>query len=151
MTFLLLVPMDSSAEVKQLICKEEKPIENWDDDLLNGPKEKQQMAAAQIRECEAFDYYSSYSITFDASLLDTGQPIDVELEYNHCVSVLKRPQDNGVKRMGVSVGELSVFHYGTSYFFVNRNSLEWGIRSRYSDYKLGFCEIKDIDTSKRKL
>ncbi len=133
------------------MCIEEKPLKDWDKVLSTGQKKEQEIVAAQIRECEALNYYKSYSVTFEETLLELNQYINVELEYDHCVSDLKRPKDNGVKRMTVSANELSIFHYGTTNFYVNRSSLEWGVKSRFSNFKFGICEIKDLNTSQRKI
>ena len=149
LTFCL--PLVASAEVKQLVCIEEKPLKDWDKVLSTGQKKEQEIVAAQIRECGALNYYKSYSVTFEETLLEVNQYINVELEYDHCVSDLKRPKDNGVKRMTVSANELSIFHYGTTYFYVDRSSLEWGVKSRFSNFKFGICEIKDLNTSQRKI
>ena len=142
--FLSLVPMGLYSETKELICVRTIPAEGnefeWAQKLRN--------------ECKDNGFVEKYKIQVDTSLIEqnTNQSMDVELEYEACKN--PRPYDNGVKKMKIKTNELVIFHYGLTNVFINRNDLSWrrasgGMEMWYKDNLQ--CEIKDIDTSKRKL
>lgn len=140
----LFVPMGLYAETKELICVRTIPAED----------NEFEWAQKLRKDCEDNGFVEKYKIKVDTSLIEQNinQSMDVELEYQACQ--FPRPYDNGVKKMKIKTNELVVFHFGKKEVFINRNDLSWktamGSFESYSRDNLQ-CEIKDIDTSKRKL
>ena len=143
-----LVPIDLSAEVKQLICKKVTPVPT-EEDFKTGSK---YWAQNIVDNCSGEEFSETYTVTLDTSLLEDNQSFNVELNHQSCQS--PRPYDDGTKQLASTTDELKIFHYGLTYLVINRNDLKWttdsglGLKS-YNEDKT--CEIKDIDTSKRKL
>ena len=139
-----LVPMGLYSETKELICVRTIPAED----------NEFEWAQKLRKDCEDNGFVEKYKIKVDTSLIEqnTNQSMDVELEYEACKN--PRPYDNGVKKMKIKTNELVIFHYGLTNVFINRNDLSWrtasGSMEFWSKDNLQ-CEIKDIDTSKRKL
>ena len=145
LTFCL--PLVASAEMKQLVCKAT---------YVPAVEDKSESAyAKKIRNrCAGEKFSETYEITLDTSFLESKQSFGVELKYTSCES--PRPYDNGIQKLTISSEELKVFHFGTTSIHINRNTLEWytysaGLDFRnHSDNNLP-CEIKDVNTSQRKI
>jgi hypothetical protein len=141
LTFCL--PLVASAEMQQLVCTEIKPVPANDDD--SG------WAKSIRNNCADEQFSQTYTITMDDAFLSSKQSFQVELAYSSCR--FPRPYDDGMKRLTVSSNELRIFHYGLTHLVINRNDLRWiedhGFGTKYSDNRT--CEIKDIDTSQRKI
>ena len=139
-----LVPMELYSETKELICVRTIPAEDNEFEWAQNLR----------KDCKDRGFVEKYKIKVDTSLIEqsANQTMDVELEFESCG--FPRPYDNGVKKMKIKTNELVVFHYGRTHVFINRNDLSWktasGLMADWSKDNLQ-CEIKDIDTSNRKL
>ena len=156
LTFCL--PLVASAEMKQLVCKQTPPITYWNQVLAgtyeNSDASRKTAVEEVMQECDGSEYLQAYTLTFDSSLLKNHQRLSAELVFATCSISSRRPDDNGNKFMDVSVNELAVSHYGTEKIYIDRNTLNWKAENSFYNYPTERnlpCEIKDIDTSKRKL
>jgi|TARA_B110000967_G_C18556902_1_gene398185 hypothetical protein len=147
MTFLLLVPMDLKAEMKQLVCNAVTPVPTEEDF-----KSSRKYWAENIRDnCAGQEFSNTYTITLDTSFIETKQSFKVELAHTSCQ--IPRPLDNGIKDILVSSDELKIHHHHRTNLHINRNTLMWytGNGDWIDNNKAVPCEIKDLNTSQRKI